>query len=310
MNTIQQTVYQAFGLRIQSEISLPELQQVNDTIDPIDVTVRFGDLSKWEHVVNARETNFSIQLAGFMFRMPDTATFCISEGSQIIIDPLPGVSEDKIRLFVLGTCMGVLLMQRNRFPLHGSALLIEGKAYAFVGQSGAGKSTLAATFVKAGYPLLSDDVIPIAYKDGVPLVYPTYPQQKLWQESLDHFGISSTGYSSLHDEYDKFAIPVGDNFHNEPVPLAGVFELAKTEDPYASIRKLERLERLHILLAHTYRSAVIPRLDLKQQHFSMVAALAGELEAYQIHRSTTTFTAPEILEKVISLIRSNRYSNS
>ena len=38
--------------------------------------------------------------------------------------------------------MGALLMQRKILPLHGSAIAIDGKAYAFVGDSGAGKSTL------------------------------------------------------------------------------------------------------------------------------------------------------------------------
>ncbi|WP_322907493.1 aldolase [Paenibacillus campi] len=306
MNTIQKTVYAAFGLNIQSEIALPELQQVAYGTKTIDVTVRLANLARWDDIVGRRDTNFSNQAEGFVFRMPDTATFCIQNGSTITIDPLPGVSSEKIRLFVLGTCMGVLLMQRGRFPLHGSALLIDGRAYAFVGQSGAGKSTLAASFLQAGYSLVSDDVIAIHYEHGVPLVYPAYPQQKLWQESLDHFGQSSGGYATLHDEYNKFAVPVGDRFHNEPVPLAGVFELVKTDEPYASIRKLERLERLHILLAHTYRSAMIPRLDRQQQHFSMVAALAGELDAYQIHRSTTAFTAPDIVERVVHMIRSEQ----
>ena len=50
----------------------------------------------------------------------------------------------------LGTCMGALLMQRKIFPFHGSAIAINGKAYAIVGDSGAGKSTLASAFLKKG----------------------------------------------------------------------------------------------------------------------------------------------------------------
>ena len=38
--------------------------------------------------------------------------------------------EDKIRLLFLGTCMGALLIQRKILPLHGSAIEIDGKAYA------------------------------------------------------------------------------------------------------------------------------------------------------------------------------------
>ena len=73
-----------------------------------------------------------------------------------------GANEDHVRLYILGTCMGALLLQRKILPLHGSAIAINGKAYAIVGDSGAGKSTLASAFLNKGYQLLSDDVIPVS----------------------------------------------------------------------------------------------------------------------------------------------------
>ena len=38
------------------------------------------------------------------------------------------IDEDIIRLYILGTCMGAILMQRKILPLHGSAIAINGKA--------------------------------------------------------------------------------------------------------------------------------------------------------------------------------------
>ena len=81
-----------------------------------------------------------------MIRIPDTAIFSIQEGKQIIVSPMGNTCEDKIRLYILGICMGALLMQRGILPLHGSAINIDGKVYAILGNSGAGKSTLAAAF--------------------------------------------------------------------------------------------------------------------------------------------------------------------
>ena len=97
-----------------------------------------------------------------MFQIPDIATFLIQDGKTISFLPLKGYDEDIIRIYLLGTCMGSLLMQRKVYPLHGSAVVIDGKAYAFVGESGAGKSTLALTFLNHGYQLLSDDVIAVS----------------------------------------------------------------------------------------------------------------------------------------------------
>ena len=78
--------------------------------------------------------------------------------------------------------MGALLMQRKILPLHGSAIAIDGKAYALIGDSGAGKSTLASAFLNKGYQLLSDDVIAVSLlnKKYCQLFIPSYPQQKLW----------------------------------------------------------------------------------------------------------------------------------
>ena len=53
-------------------------------------------------------------------------------------------------------------MQRKVLPLHGSAIAINGKAYAIIGDSGAGKSTLALAFLNRGYRLLTDDVIAVS----------------------------------------------------------------------------------------------------------------------------------------------------
>ena len=85
----------------------------------------------------------------FNFRILLISIF--KDGNKIIVSPLDEIDEDVIRLYILGTCMGAILMQRKILPLHGSAIAINGKAYAIVGDSGAGKSTLASAFLKKGY---------------------------------------------------------------------------------------------------------------------------------------------------------------
>ena len=44
---------------------------------------------------------------------------------------------------------------------------------------------LASAFLNRGYQLLSDDVIAVSLsqEESIPFVTPSYPQQKLWQES-------------------------------------------------------------------------------------------------------------------------------
>ena len=146
--------------------------------------------------------------------------------------------------------MGVILLQRKILPLHGSVIAIDGKAYAFVGDSGAGKSTLASAFLNQGYQILTDDVIPIQLnEENIPIVTPSYPQQKLWQESLDQFGVDSNQYRPLFARETKFSVPVDSKFYSEPLTtMPGYFELIKTNDDEVEIHSIEGLNRLHTII--------------------------------------------------------------
>ena len=114
-----------------------------------------------------------------------------------------------LRLYILGTCMGAILMQRKILPLHGSAVDIDGKVYAIVGDSGAGKSTLASALLKHGYQLVSDDVIAVSltHENPIPFVTPSYPQQNLVGKPK-YFGMDSTNYHSTYVRENKYRVPV------------------------------------------------------------------------------------------------------
>lgn len=286
MSTSLDTMYSAFGLTIQSEIKLLELLCASGQPKMADVRIRQGDLvNAWkEH--GAPAGNYGFNNKEFYFNVPDVAIFCVREGKEIIISPHPGANEKLIRLYLFGTCMGALLMQRWILPLHGSAIAIDGKAYAFVGDSGAGKSTTAAAFLESGYTLLSDDVLALSGcldPMNVPFIHPAYPQQKLWQKSMDILGKDSSGSQVLYDQ--KYAIPVHAQFCCDPLPLGGVFELVKCEQAETvRITEYGGLESLSMLMNNTYRSFLIPYFGLTKWHFEAAVGLASKTKVYRIVR--------------------------
>ncbi|MFC5652877.1 aldolase [Paenibacillus solisilvae] len=303
ISTAKKTKYRAFGLQIVSEIALPELISSDEQSNKVDVEIVVGDLTKaWEDAAVYQEF-YGFANGCIYLNVPKTAIFCIQEGNKIIVSPVIGGEENKIRLYLLGTCMGAVLMQRRILPLHGSAVVINGKAYAFVGDSGAGKSTLAAAFLNNGHQLLSDDVIAISLtENGKPVVTPSYPQQKLWENSIVHLGMETNSYNPLYQEVNKYAVPVTATFCGEPIPLAGVFELLPSESDKAEIHFIKSLERFPLLLKHTYRNLLIPLLELEQWHFSTTASIAGLIDVYQLRRSSAGFTAHQLAEQIISIV--------
>ncbi|WP_440603803.1 aldolase [Bacillus sp. GB_SG_008] len=302
INTVRNVAYKAFGLRIVSEIPLPELPQMSEQKDMADITIEIADLSgQWRKYTAEQQQRFVVEENVVMFQVPHTAIFSIQEGKKIIFSPILGAEEDKIRLYILGTCMGALLMQRKILPLHGSAIAIDGKAYALVGDSGAGKSTLASAFLCKGYQLLSDDVIAVSLSyENSPFVMPSYPQQKLWQESLNEFGMETTHYRPLFERETKYAVPVSSQFFADPLPLAGVIELVKTENESIKILRTEGLERLYTLFRHTFRNFLIPRLGLMEWHFANSANMVNKIDMFQLQRPTSRFTAHELVSLILS----------
>ena len=309
--TPKKLVYELFGLRVTSEISLPELKKIDKPLTNVDVEISIADLSQLWSEMGGAISRFIVNKDTVLFHLPGIATFSIQEGKRILVSPMQESNEDQIRLYILGSCMGTILMQRKVLTLHGSAIAIDGKAYAFIGESGAGKSTLASAFIREGYQLLSDDVIPIVRsKEGIPYVNPSYPQQKLWQESLDAFGMENKDYQPLFERETKFAIPVHDNFNNKPLPLTGVFELVKMENDHISLNTIGGLERFRTLFTHTYRSSLIPRLGLAEWHFTESANILKKIDLYQLQRPLKGFTAPELVTCILDNIQkeNNQYA--
>ncbi|MGG3943996.1 aldolase [Peribacillus psychrosaccharolyticus] len=303
INSLQTMVYKAFGFTIFSDISLPEIPHHNLETGLADIIIKKTDLSQLMSERSSVTEHFVVKENSITFHVPEIATFQIRNGNEILVSPLNNSDEDYHRLYILGTCMGAILMQRKILPLHGSAIAIDGKAYAFVGDSGAGKSTLASAFLNRGYQLLSDDVIPVTISaENIPIVTPAYPQQKLWMESLNQFGMESDQYKPIVERETKFAVPVSSQFANQQLPLAGIVELIKTDDLEISITPITKMARFHTLFTHTYRNFFLAGAGLMDWHFVTSAKMVNNLSFYQLQRPVSRFTAHDLTELILSTI--------
>jgi len=174
--------YRAFGLTIVSDMACPEL--VPAPPGPADVTIRIVHTGRAFPPPDAPGT-FRFGDAECFLLYPQIGAFRIAAPGLIEVEPLPGVDPGLVCFPLLGPVMALMLQARGSFLLHGSALAGPGgEAFAFLGDKGAGKSTTAAAFLRAGYALLTDDIIAI---DGLPggagRIGPAFPQVKLTREA-------------------------------------------------------------------------------------------------------------------------------
>ncbi|WP_026694362.1 HPr kinase/phosphorylase [Peribacillus kribbensis] len=306
LKTETKTLYKAFGLSVTSDIFLPELPVLEEAATSSDIEISIGELSKLWSELSSENNAFVIKKEFIMVHVPKVAIFSIRDGSKITVSPLGEYDEDLVRLYLLGTCMGAALIQRKVLPLHGSAIAIDGKAYAIIGDSGAGKSTLASEFLNRGYQLLSDDVIAVTMDGHIPLVTPAYPQQKLWDESLSIFGLESSKYRSVFGRENKYCVPVTSSYISDPLPLAGIIELVKTEEKDMTFQRVEKLERLQTLFLHTYRNFLIYPLGLMDWHFNMTVNIINTLDIFQLQRPNKGYSPDFIASLILKSIKGEK----
>jgi hypothetical protein len=162
--------YIAYGLGFQSELVLPEL--VTSQVTP-NVIVRLGEVDPDRYQKVGQSRLFTAET--------EVGKFFIMDGNEIVVQPISGVEEAQLRLFLLGPVLAVLLRQRGLLVLHASAVTVEARVVAFLGDAGWGKSTLSGAFQARGYSLMTDDILAIRIASEQPMVLPGIPQAKLWR---------------------------------------------------------------------------------------------------------------------------------
>lgn len=260
--------YRLFGLNIRSDIELPELP-ASANGEP-QVRIRLSDVDEGEQ---------SLTIAGVV-------RFEVVEGSEIRVAPIAGAAERNIRLYLLGSAMGMLLHQRSLLPLHANAIEVGGRAVAFMGPSGSGKSTLAAWFHDHGYRVLADDVCVLRLDDGcVPVVVPGMARLRLWKDVLQASGKEPETFERSYagaEDWEKYDVPLDRELETADRPLAGVYLLQGGEA--FAVTRLEGLATAEALFANTYRGLFVPRSGNAVGHWDACVKIAGRTPIFALQR--------------------------
>ncbi len=87
-------------------------------------------------------------------------------------DPCP---QEVWQRFLIGQVLPLAALVSGLEILHASAVVIDGRAVAFVGPSGAGKTSLALELCRNGAEFLADDVLALEPKGSTPMAQPGTP---------------------------------------------------------------------------------------------------------------------------------------
>ena len=143
-----------------------------------------------------------------------------ADGRRIVCRPAEASSAESFQVYLLGQALACALVKQAIEPLHATAIVVDDRAVAFLGGSAFGKSTLAASFLGAGYPLLTDDLLIVRESPHGALAYPGPPRLKLFPAIATRVLGRATAGITMNAETAKLIVPIDPALScHAPVPL-------------------------------------------------------------------------------------------
>lgn len=238
----------------------------------------------------------------FYLNIPEIAKYLLlPKNNQLIVQMADGLTNNEfINTWLYGTVFAYLLQYRDYLVLHGSAVLVNGKAVIFSGDSGAGKSTTAAAMVARGYSLITDDVVAIKYNnDGNLVMVPGPSKVKLWSDALCKLNKTSDGLVQVISKENKFEVPINHSVPNE-IPIAGFYELNHdNETQIITLDEITKIGKIQTLIKNTYRYIMLKPMGKLNRHLHDVAKLSANIKMYRILRPKDKFLLDELVNLII-----------
>jgi hypothetical protein len=234
------------------------------------------------------------------------ATYWVSGGRRILVEPQLNLEAPDIGLFLLGSAFGFLCHQRGVLPLHASCLEIDGRAVAFAGPSGTGKSTLAASLMARGHRLIADDitVVDLVADGGPPMVLPSFPRMKLWRDSLDALGLKPGRPLRSDHDTEKFEhISAPSDFRPDPIALAMVCHLSEATVESRQPWRLSGPGAVDMARHNIYRRRIFRAMAGPAMLFRRAAALASAVPQVMLFRPLHLADLPDFAAGLPELLR-------
>jgi len=226
------------------------------------------------------EPIFSIyRLDGFeVMRFSRGANFYLWP-DRIVCEVFDPSSRGGIELTFLGMVLSYWLEQRGVLMLHASAVAVGESAVAFMATKQGGKSSLAATLMQSGYPLLTDDLLPVRFESGRFMAFHGYPQMRLWPNTAQHFLGHYEDLEHVHPDDEKRRAPVGGSgfgsFCHTPATLTRIY-LPERSDSFGGNPRVEEKspsEAVIDLVRNSFAGKLTHATGLQPQRLETIAEL-------------------------------------
>jgi hypothetical protein len=289
-------IYKAFGLVISSEVPLRGMMQGNGAPD---VTISYGSVPEQLPDIVHKGVTFQSSPGKFLLSIKNVGRFLVLDGKTIVVEPAIQTNDKDLGVFIAGSVIGSLLLQRDIYAFHGSALLHGNHAILISGKSGAGKSTLSSLLVQRGMALITDDLCALDCSNtDTPVVLPGTQQFKLWKDSIVQLGMNTEKFEKIREQMDKYYVPAI-LICNEPKPVKYVFSLQPAQLASLNIEEVKGFTKLALLKSNTYRYQYLRGMNKMPVHFNAMGCLGQHARIFKVARPQHGFHIMELADLII-----------
>lgn len=302
--------YLAFGIPVVSEIELPALFPTTEPQNLENpVVVKLGTVPP--DLAGAQRTDAwgYCNASEMIYSIPGKIKFYVSNGSQVIIEPVdPDYATNLIYFY--SNALAAVLYQRDMIPFHVSGVFTKpGKVALFAAPSGTGKSTLAVKLQELGYQPFTDDTAVLFMQEGKCYAQASYPMIRLWEQTLDQQSLLNTEEKQkifANGDRDKFGFSFHEQFTVHPVEVEKILFLEK-KGTEIGVAPIGNLAAFKMLSENVYRSHWITAMQKNRLQFELVGQVLNTVPYILVTRPVDMDSFSQFPLFVRNILQSSNY---
>jgi hypothetical protein len=257
-----------------------------------------GDRQEWRHHAVLGDGTTYLQWT-------DLFEFLVSpDGGRILGHPLKHATDESFKTYLLGQVLSFALLHRGIEQLHATTVAVDGQAVAFLGNSGYGKSSLGGAFLRAGYSILTDDLLVLEANGRGFQAHPGPPRIKMFPEMAREFLPGQAAGDAMNHTTRKMIIPLRpEQTARQKTPLRAIYVLntpaASARSRRVSIRGMSHRKAFLELLTNTFNTVNSEPERLKSQ-FVFAHAVCNAVPVRALSYPRDFRIVPQIITAVLA----------
>jgi len=209
-----------------------------------------------------------------------------------------------VEILLVGEIFSLWLELKGMPMIHASAAVVDDTALAFLSSNKGGKTGLAAALTQKGYPILTDDILPLEEDNSRFLARPGFPAMRMWPDEAGYFLGEYEHLDLVNPNLSKRRIPVGcgglGTFCDEKKPLKVIYLPQRQDaDSDITIEPLSQKTAFFALIRNSFLGGLAEILGPHQERMNFFSRMVRQVPVRQLKYPSGFDHLPRVVDAVL-----------